>query len=352
MMYSKHDLRQAVGPLQLCGGFESVCEAAFHAMSEIFQEDDTEAMLFVDATNAFNNLNRQVTLLNSQIVCPTLAPSVMNTYRNPSELFVDGESILSSEGTTDGDPLGLAIYAIGTQPLIRKLSGIAKQAWYADDSSAGSKLKKWKEWWTELSRLGPLHGYFPNSLKTKLLVKPQYLSTAEALFNNTGIQICSDGGKYLGGALGSDEFLRIFIECKVKEWTEELQALVNIAKSQPQAAYSAFTHGITAKWNYIFRITDFTKPCLAKVLLPLEQLIQSELLPAITGQNAPNDALCEVFSLPPSLGGLGIINPVLTSSHHNRNSLKITKPENIRRISNGNQPSLHLLLFAIFNNSS
>ena len=58
MMYSKHDLRQAVGPLQLCGGFESGCEAAFHAMSEIFQEDDTEAMLFVDATNAFNNLNR------------------------------------------------------------------------------------------------------------------------------------------------------------------------------------------------------------------------------------------------------------------------------------------------------
>ena len=91
MMYSKHDLRQAVGPLQLCGGFESGCEAAFHAMSEIIQEDDTEAMLFVDVTNAFNNLNRQVTLLNSQIVCPTLAPSVINTYRNPSELFVDGE---------------------------------------------------------------------------------------------------------------------------------------------------------------------------------------------------------------------------------------------------------------------
>ena len=31
----------------------------------------------------------------------------------------------------------MAMYAIGTQPLICRLDGIAKQVWYADDSAAG-----------------------------------------------------------------------------------------------------------------------------------------------------------------------------------------------------------------------
>ena len=86
-------------------------------------------------------------------------------------MFVGGESVLSVEGTTQGDPLGLAIYAVGTQPLIKRLAGVANQAWYADDSAAGDKLERLKEWWSELTRLGPLYGYFPNNLKTKLLPK-------------------------------------------------------------------------------------------------------------------------------------------------------------------------------------
>ena len=92
----------------------------------IFAEDDTEAMILDDATNAFNRLNRQVTLVNCEVICPALSPILTNTYRNNSWLFVDGQCMLSKEGTTQGDPLAMAMYAIGTQPLIRRLDGIAK----------------------------------------------------------------------------------------------------------------------------------------------------------------------------------------------------------------------------------
>ena len=73
MKTTKQDLQRAVGSLQLCAGQDAGCEAAVHAMTRIFSEENTEAMIFVDASNAFNRLNRQVTLLNSEAICPSLA---------------------------------------------------------------------------------------------------------------------------------------------------------------------------------------------------------------------------------------------------------------------------------------
>ena len=91
--YAKADIHKAVGPLQLCEGFKSGCMAAFHAMSKIYKDDDTEAMLFVNVSNAFNQLNREAPLINRRIVCPALAPSIINTYRNPPKLYVCGRRI-------------------------------------------------------------------------------------------------------------------------------------------------------------------------------------------------------------------------------------------------------------------
>ena len=46
----------SAGNLQLCAGHAGECEAAVHAMSDIFDEEATEALLLVDAGNAFNSL--------------------------------------------------------------------------------------------------------------------------------------------------------------------------------------------------------------------------------------------------------------------------------------------------------
>ena len=34
---------------------------------------------------------------------------LINTYRQPVELFVDGESMFSTEGRTQGDPMGMPL---------------------------------------------------------------------------------------------------------------------------------------------------------------------------------------------------------------------------------------------------
>ena len=50
-------------------------------MREIFNDEQTEAVILVDASNAFNSLNRQVALHNIRIICPAFSPILINTYR-------------------------------------------------------------------------------------------------------------------------------------------------------------------------------------------------------------------------------------------------------------------------------
>ena len=93
-------------------------------------------MLLVDAGNAFNRLNRKVALWNVRVLCPALGVIVINTYRSSIDLFVGGERILSTEGTTQGDPLAIAIYAVAITLLIRRVTQKnAKHVWFADDAA-------------------------------------------------------------------------------------------------------------------------------------------------------------------------------------------------------------------------
>ena len=107
---------KAVGSLQFAAGQPASCEAAVHVMRQLFADEETEGVLLIDAHNAFNSLNRRAAMWNVMVLCPALGPVVINTYRSNTELFVGGESIFSVEGTTQGDPLAMAIYAIAITP--------------------------------------------------------------------------------------------------------------------------------------------------------------------------------------------------------------------------------------------
>jgi len=56
----KRDIQGAAENLQLCARQPGGCETAVHAMAEIFEDDVAEAVLLVDASNAFNSINRSV----------------------------------------------------------------------------------------------------------------------------------------------------------------------------------------------------------------------------------------------------------------------------------------------------
>ena len=156
-------------------------------MKQAYEDEAVKAVLLVDAKNAFNCLNREAALRNIQHLCPSLATILINTYRKPSHLYMDGSTLLSQEGTTQGDPLAMSMYAIGIIPLIQKVSCGVKQVWYADDATAAGQLKPIRQWWDNLHGLGPNFGYFVNSSKTTLIVKEHHLAEAMKVFENTNI---------------------------------------------------------------------------------------------------------------------------------------------------------------------
>ena len=117
----RSDIQTAAGCLQVCAGHESGVEAAIHAMSGFCKEEECHGIL-VDATNAFNALNRRVMLRNIQVLCPSVSVIVINFYRQPASLYVHGEFIQSLEGTTQGDPLAMPVYAIAVTSIISALA--------------------------------------------------------------------------------------------------------------------------------------------------------------------------------------------------------------------------------------
>ena len=151
------DIQEAAGSSQVSTGLKGWSEAAIHAMKDLYEREYTDAVILVDAENAFNKLNRKVALHNIQYLCPNFATILINTYRLPSRLFITGGGeIASTEGTTQGDTLVMQFYGLSITPLIsilRHQQSLVFQSWLADDATGAGTLPNLKRWW-DLIQIG------------------------------------------------------------------------------------------------------------------------------------------------------------------------------------------------------
>ena len=111
----------------MCTGIRSGIEAAVHMNEKAWNDEDTEAVLLVDANNAFNRLNRKAALHNIKEICPPIYTFLYNQYQTPAKLIVpnasinDSDDLNSDEGATQGDVAAMAFYALGVKPLVDEL---------------------------------------------------------------------------------------------------------------------------------------------------------------------------------------------------------------------------------------
>ena len=151
MKVVKEDIKKAAGCLQLYAGHETGCKAAIHAMHRIFESNETEAILMVDAENTFHSINRKALLHNIEYLCPVIATYIYNCYAISARLFISGgKELRSREGITQGNPTAMAAYALGLTPLLDHLQSFkrsVKHVAFADDLTGAGKLEEIKIWW-------------------------------------------------------------------------------------------------------------------------------------------------------------------------------------------------------------
>ena len=98
------DLIQLGLDKQLCLGQKGGIEYAIHSLRSAYEDKNNEAMLLIDADNAFNSLNRELALKNVEVLCPSLATELKNSYSRPPALFVNGKKLLTRRNHSRGPP--------------------------------------------------------------------------------------------------------------------------------------------------------------------------------------------------------------------------------------------------------
>jgi len=230
---------------------------------------------------------------------------------------------VSAEGTTQGDPLAMDLYALSTQPLITSLqvASSVKQCLFAADASGAASITKITNWWDVLCTLGPDFGYFPNEKRCWIIAKPAKEQNVREVFKETSINVTVQGQKHIGAVLGSPEYLEEYVSKKVSNWVNEVATLAEFALSQSQACYAVYTFGLKHRWTYFLR----TLPDIQDLLEPLKNAISQVLIPAITERKC-NQLDRTIRALPVCPGGVGFGNPCLEARREYASSVKVTTP--------------------------
>ena len=103
------------------------------------------------------------------------------------------------------------------------------------------------------------------------------LMEIKRLFADTNIKITSEGKRHLREAIGNKNFRKEYAAEKVSKWRKEIEQRSIYAKSQTQAAFSAFMHGIQHKYTYFLR----TIQGMEEFILPLDKVSIEAFLPTL-----------------------------------------------------------------------
>ena len=186
-----------------------------------------------------------------------------------------------------------------------------KQVWLADDATGAGTVNGLLQWWNFVISEGCKYGYHVNESRSWLIAKDDRLfELAKDKFCGSSIKYTTDVKRHLGAVICSVCYKKEYATEKVDQWCNEIRKLAEIAISEPQAAFAAYTHSEMHKFHYFLR----TIPNMEGFLAPLDLVIDDEFLPALLGETI-SDTDRELFKLPIRDGGLGI--PILIQKAKN-----------------------------------
>ena len=311
---------------QLCAGLSAGIEGGIHSAVDLLKEHYEEeewGFLLVDASNAFNSVNREKMLWTARFEWPTGARFLFNMYKHWSTLVIRGKKesfhIESKEGVTQGDPLAMIGFGLSTLPLIRSLGeehSEAYQSWYADDAGIGGNYKVIRLIYKSLVERGLSLGYAPEASKSRLITNATNIPRAQEYFADLGFTV-KTGDRYLGGYLGDDVSKKEWVSNKVKDWKCMIDKMSNICHRCPQEIFIGLTLSLQSEWTFMQRVMKSDPEWFQE----LETTLTERFIPKLFDVEPPDR---NVTTLPVRLGGMGIRNPVTDSTKHYSRSRILT----------------------------
>ena len=128
-----------VPPMQLGVGIPGGCKAAIHAARRFLETMPKDNVVVkLDFSNAFNSLHKLDMLQTIVNTAPELFPYCHSAYAKPSLLFYGQYTILSQEGSQQGDPIGPLLFCNTIQTLLASLTAVLRLGLMDDLTLGGS----------------------------------------------------------------------------------------------------------------------------------------------------------------------------------------------------------------------
>ena len=144
----------------------------------------------------------------------------------------------------------------------------------------------------------------PKALKSFFIVKQHYKEYAERSFAVSNIKITTQGARHLGAVHGDISFKEEYLQNEVQSSKNQLEVLSKIAEIQPRAAYSAYMSRFKQKFTFFLRRV----PDISDYFLPIEEMLRSLFIPAITRGHICSDVERALLALPVKIGSLELQN--------------------------------------------
>ena len=188
----------------------------------------------------------------------------------------------------------------------------------------GGQIVPLYNWYNHLSQEGKKCGYPVNGSKSWLIVKSDVLADEAKRVFGDEVNVTTEGQSHLGAVIGSLEFKDQYCREKVLRWKGELEALSEIARSQPHAAYTVFTKGYKSKFTYFRRTIESFEDYVD----PIQEATDDLRLPTLFGQTEPLPSdLRQLVTLTPTQGGLGVPDLRFEAPQQFAASTLITAPQ-------------------------
>ena len=155
---------------------------------------------------------------------------------------------------------------------------------------------------------GPPRGYFLDPTKSILIVSPQNVLRAEALFWRYGLQVVM-GSRYLGGFIGTETAQDRWMEEKVVGWRDLVATLAGVERWHPQTDYTVLQKSLQQEWAFVQHVT----PGIGMDFKPVEDELRVTFLPDLFQEDTSQILRRAITGMPFKQAGIALPNPIKTS---------------------------------------